>query len=318
MKKLIICFIIATFLLSPGFSIPDSLSVETDTIETDTTKVKIGSGNVVQVIDESDGTKVIVGQGGIIVYEKRDTIKIKIGNKGVKIIETDDGTKVDILDFDELEKEFNYKPIRKFRGHWAGFEFAMNNYLTSDFKLPDNFMNLYTGKSWNVNFNIMQFSLNIAKQNIGLVTGLGFQLNDYKFSRNNNIMKDANGNITELPYTQQLNVSKLHVDYLTIPLLLEFHLDPDRWGRKLFISTGVIGAIKLNSYTKVVYYDQGTKIKDKTRDDFSINPLQLNLSLRAGFKFIKVFANYNVIQLFQTGKGTELYQFSVGLMLLSF
>ena len=286
----------------------------------DTTNVTLGKKKkIVQIIDNYEGTNVMVGEnGGIIVHDGGDTVKIKLGRKGLKIVESDNGTNIQILDENDIEREFHHKFSKRFKGNWAGFEFGMNNYLTPDFTLPNNFMTLHTGKSWNVNINFLQYSLPIVKQSVGLVTGLGFQMNDYKFSSNNNIQKDAVGNIIELPYAENLHTSKLHANYLTLPLILEFHLNPDRFGRKFYISGGIIGSMKLWSYTKVKYYDQGNKIKNKVRDDFSISPLQAAATLRFGFKTIRVFANYNLNTLFETGKGPELYPFSVGLVLLQF
>ena len=286
----------------------------------DTTKVSLGKKKkIVEVIDNYQGTDVMVGENGaIMVHDYGDTVKIKLGKKGIKIIDSGDRTNIQILKEDDMEREFHHKSIKRFKGNWSGLELGMNNFLTPDFTLPDNFMTLHTGKSWNININFMQYSLPIVKKSVGLVTGLGFQMNDYKFSGNNNIQKDATGNIIELPYAENLHTSKLHANYLTLPMILEFHLNPNRYGRKFFISGGVIGSMKLWSYTKVKYFDRGNKIKNKVRDDFQISPLQGAATLRFGFKAIQVFANYNLNMLFEKGKGRELYPFSVGLALLRF
>jgi len=293
---------------------------DTVIVDRDTTLTKIKKGNIVTVSEDYDGTEVIVGRsGGIIVHDKEDTVRVKIGKRGVRITETDQGTNVEIIDIDDIEKEFRFKPTRRFRGHWAGFEFGMNNYLNRNGRLPSNFLTLNTGASWNVNINFIQYSLNLFKQSTGLVTGLGLQMNDYKFSGNNSIAKDVDGNVVELPFAQNLQMSKLHVDYLTLPLILEFHLNPDRYGRRLYLGVGMIGSMKIRSYTKIRYYDQGNKVKAKQWDDYSISPLQYAVTLRAGFKAIKIFANYNLNALFRSGKAPEdLYPFSVGLVILSF
>jgi len=308
MKKIYLTGMISVLIISGLYAAPD------------TTKVSLGKNKkIVQVIDNYDGTNVIVGEkGAVMVQDKGDTVKIKIGRKGIKIVESDNGTNIQILDEDDMEKEFHYKTKKSFKGNWAGIEFGMNNYLTPDLTLPDNFLTLHTGKSWNLNINFMQYSFPLVKQSVGLVTGLGFQMNDYKFSGNNNIEKDAAGNIIELPYIVNLRSSKLHVNYLTLPIILEFHLNPDHYGRKFYISAGVIGSMKLWSYTKIKFYDEGNKEKNKIRDDFRISPLQYAGTIRFGFKEIRLYANYNLNTLFQKGKAPELYPFSVGLALLQF
>jgi len=286
----------------------------------DTTNVALGKKkSLVKVIENYNGTDVVVGNNGaVMVQETGDTVKIKVGKKGIKIMDSDSGTNIQILDENDIEKEFHHKIKHRFKGNWSGFELGMNNYLTSDFTLPDNFLTLQTGKSWNMNINFIQYSLPIVKQSIGLVTGLGFKMNDYKFSGNNTIEKDGAGNIVELPYVESLRSSKLHVNYLTLPLILEFHLNPGRLGRRFYISGGVIGSMKLWSYTKGKFYDQGNKEKFKIRDDFRISPLQYAGTIRFGFKQIRLYANYNLNTLFQRSKAPELYPFSIGLALIRF
>jgi hypothetical protein len=286
----------------------------------DTIKVKKGSSKIVHIVDSFDGTEVVVGRNGnIIVDERDDTVRIKIGGKGIKITDSYDGTNIEILDRNDLEREFkDYNFKRRFRGHWAGFELGMNNYLTSSGNFPGSFLALNPGKSWNVNINFMQYSINLSKKNnIGLVTGLGFQMNDYKFSGNSSITKDENGNIVEVPFDVNLSMSKFHANYLTLPLIAEFHLNADKYGRRLYIGAGLIGSFKLWSYTKIKYHDPG-KVKAKDYSDLSINPWQYAATFRIGFKAIKLFVNYNLNSLFMKERAESLYPISIGFVLLSF
>jgi hypothetical protein len=290
----------------------------------DTTRVKVGKNEVVKIVDNSQGTDISVGEKGFIKYnDKNDTIKVKIGKKGIKIIENEDGTSIDIIDLDETEdeKDFSYK--RKFKGHWSGFEMGLNNLSTEKFSLSlpasDNFMNLNTGKSWNVNINFLQYGLGLIGNNIGIVTGLGLELNDYRFDNNNSITKDVvNGMIVENTYVLSLEKSKFTTSYLTVPLLLEFQVPAGRRNKRLFISGGVIGGLKIGSHTKVVYREEGNRQKVKDRGDFNLSSLRYGVTARIGYRALKVFANYYLTPLFEDGAGPELYPFSVGLVLITF
>ncbi len=269
----------------------------------DTTRVKVGKNEVVNIVD--------------------DTIKVKIGKKGIKIIENEDGTSIDIIDLDETEdeKDFSYK--RKFKGHWKGFEMGLNNLSTEKFSLSlpasNNFMNLNTGKSWNVNINFLQYGLGLIGNNIGIVTGLGLELNDYRFDNNNSITKDVvNGMIVENTYVLSLEKSKFTTSYLTVPLLLEFQVPAGRRNKRLFISGGVIGGLKIGSHTKIVYKEDGNRKKDKNRGDFNLSPLRYAVTARIGYRALKVFANFYLTPLFQEDTGRELYPFSVGLVFINF
>lgn len=311
MKKLvIILLVITTGIGSYGYP--------------DTTRVKVDKNEVVKIVDDDQGTDISVGEKGYIKYnDKDDTIKVKIGKKGIKIIENKDGTSIDIIDLDEIEdeKDFNYK--RKFKGHWKGFEMGLNNLSTEKFSLSlpasDNFMNLNTGKSWNVNINFLQYGLGLIGNNFGIVTGLGLEFNDYRFDNNNTIMKHVvNGMIVEDPYVIPLEKSKFATSYLTAPLLLELQVPTGKRNKRLFFSGGVIGGLKIGSHTKVVYREGGNRQKVKDRGDFNLSPLRYGVTARVGYRVLKVFANYYLTPLFEDGAGPELYPFSVGLVFATF
>ncbi len=305
MKKLVIVLLVFTIGIG-SYGYPD------------TTRVKAGKNEVIRMVDDDQGTDISVGEKGFIKYnDKDDTIKVKIGKKGIKIIENEDGTSIDIIDLDEIEneKDSNYK--RKFKGHWKGFELGLNNYFTDDFStsLPPlyEFMDLNTGKSLNVNINFLQYSIGLVSNNIGLVTGLGMEINNYRFDKDNSIIENDNGKIVEYDYGFPLEKSKLVTTYLTAPLLMEFQIPTGRGKKMLFISGGVIGGLKIGSHTKVVYRESGNRQKDKIRDDFNLSPFRYGVTARLGFRALKIYANYYLNPLFEEEKGPELYPFSIGL-----
>jgi len=65
-------------------------------------------------------------------------------------------------------------------------------------------------------------------------------------------------------------------------------------------------------------YTGGSKQKEKVKSDFNLSPLRYHLTVRAGYKFVKVFANYSMVPMFKEGMGPELYPVTVGLTLISF
>jgi len=287
----------------------------------------------VSVTEDKDKTVVKVGNPEkISVTESRDTTRIKLGNRGVTIIEDEDGTDInwselddsDDMDFDSDDgDEKEYKKKSKFKPNWAGFEVGINNYVNKDFEMnldPENaFMDLNTGRSWNFNLNILEYGLGLGTDKVGLVTGLGFEWNNYHFDNGNVIYKNEDGVIGEylVPVDgASVRKAKLQTTYLTAPLLLEFQIPAGK--KRVHISGGVIGGIKLGSKTKMVYTDAGNKQKDKVRDDFNINSLRYGFTARVGYRALKIYANYYPVALFEKGKGPELYPFSVGLTLIPF
>ena len=294
--------------------------------QTDTTSVKIGKKEIVKVTEGNDEVIINVGKKEIVkVTEGNDTMTINIGRKGLKIIESDNGTSVDLINLDDFdEDEGKKKKSRKsFNGHWKGLEIGMNNYLTSDYSLTlpaeVQFMELNTGKSWGLNLNMLQYDIGFRTDKIGLVTGLGLEFNNYRFDGENSIVKDPANKIVSLNYEAGTYVekSKLATSYLTVPLLLEFQI-PVSGHKRIHISGGVIGGLKIGSHTKVLYKEDGSKQKDKINDDFNLSPLRYGVTARIGYRALKIFVTYNLTPLFETGQGPELYPISIGLILADF
>jgi len=295
--------------------------------QADTTSVKIGKKEIVKVVEENDAVIINVGEKQIVkVTEGNDTMIIKVGRKGLKIIESDDGTSVDLINLDDFdEDEGKKKKSRKsFNGHWKGLELGMNNYLTSDYSLAlpaeAQFMELNTGKSWCVNLNMLQYDIGFGTDKVGLVTGMGLEFNNYRFDGENSIVKDPVTNeIVSLNYgaTTYIEKTKLTTSYLTVPLLLELQI-PVSGHKRIHISGGIIGGLKIGSHTKVLYKADGNKQKDKISDDFNLSPLRYGLTARIGYRALKIFATYNLTPLFETGQGPELYPVSIGFILANF
>jgi hypothetical protein len=265
-----------------------------------------------EVYDGPDRTEVRIGSKPFLqVIDDDDTVVVRLGKKGVKIIETPDGSLIRVERDDAWKKERERKK-KRFNGNWRGIEFGMNSYLNTDHKFPPGFLSIYDGKAWNVNLNFFQYSFNFTRNGrLGMVTGIGIRLQNYRFANNNSIMKDSTGFIVEKPYTQNLKKSKLIVDYLTVPAIIEFHTGRYRNGFR--IGLGVIGSLKCRSLTKVKWYEEGDKKKEKNKGDYNISPLDYALTARLGVGAVEVYANYSMIPLFKKGQGPEVYPLSVGL-----
>jgi len=292
----------------------------------------------VEVIEEDGQTTILVaGETAFEVNEGQDTTKIKLGKKGVTIVENEEGSPSvtwedlpedeleldDDDDWDDDDCDDDGSKRNKFEGHWSGMEIGLNGFVNDDFSMnvePD-FMDLNTGKSWNYNINFLQQDLALGTPYLGLVTGLGFEVSNYHFD-NGNVITEVAGEIIDVfpPINTTSEKARLQTVFLTAPLLLEFQVPAGK--KKFFISGGVIGGVKLVSKTKMVYYENGDKKKDKAKDDFNISALRYGFTARIGFKSLKIFANYYPTALFEDGggpdEGDNLYPFSVGLSLIDF
>lgn len=208
---------------------------------------------------------------------------------------------------------------RKFKGHWAGFEWGLNNFLDEENTVSREgdawFMDLNTGRSWVVNLNFAQYSLGFGTSQLGLVTGMGLEFNSYFF--------DNDITITEISDTIQvvdlsglnLKKSKLTTAFLRVPLILEVQFPGNFRSSRAFISAGIVGALKLGAHTKYVYTEGGDKKKEKNSDDFNINPFRYGITARIGYGHTNIFFDYYLAPMFTDNKGPVLHPFSIGLSL---
>lgn len=275
-------------------------------------------------IAANEKTKVVIGNDFLSVEEDSNALRLKIGNRGLNILESLEGTKVKFEKYAEaddtiIQDDKADKPERKsrtksrFKGHWSGMEFGFNNYLTSDHSLvmpaDIDYMTLHSSKSNSFNLNFTQQSIGITRH-FGFVTGLGFNWNNYRFDSDNNIQKGVLGVIEIFDPGEQLKKSKLTTVYLTLPVMAELQIPVDN--HHINVGAGLIGAVKIGSHSKMVYQN-GDKVK--SNDDFSLSMLRYGPTARIGFENFQVYGTYYMTPLFKKGKepgGHMLYPFEIG------
>lgn len=292
-------------------------------------KGKIEENRSAAVSDTNENTKVTIGENLVAVEDSKDAFKVRVGNRGLNILESLEGQKFtwekfegkNVSDQDKEEEKTKKSDLgrRHFRGHWSGLELGLNNYVTStsSMVLPSdiNYMNLNSGKSINFNLNLPQISIGFTRH-VGLVTGLGINWNNYRFEGNNSIEKDSAGMIGPLTPNGILKKSKLATVYLTLPLLLEMQLPVEN--HHFNVAAGFIGALKLGSHTKMVM--EGAH-DIKSYDDFNLNLLRCGATARIGYGNIQVYGTYYLTPLFEKGMGPggyDLFPFEIGISLSCF
>jgi len=286
----------------------------------DTTEVKVMKKNVVTVVEDADKVHVKVGNDRgveVITDDWGDTTHVRVGRRTFKVIEGHNGTYV------KVDKETKQKHWGgSFNAHWAGLEFGPNLIYKSDYSIYDgteyeqygDFFDLNPGKSLSWNLNIAEFAFKNERKTFGVVTGLGFSFNDYAFSDPVTIEKQSGSGITVPVAIDQTNggvkKSKLHVNYITAPLMLEIKTPLRMGSSRLYIAGGVIGSLYLGSHTKFKYYN---KDKEKFKSNYHINQWKYELTGRIGFGDFCVFANWSMTSLFRTNKGPEVYPMMFGI-----
>jgi hypothetical protein len=274
-----------------------------------------GSGSVYYVTKPQKVTNNITGPGkvGDAGISEKDTTKIQWGKKKILIIDGE-GRNVRVGFKDST---INIED-KKVKSHWAGFELGVNMLMYEDFSTDApqgyDFLELKNEKSIAVNFNLVDYEINLYRKNIMLVTGLGFSYNNFRFKSDKYLAEDAEI-VTSINDSASYKKNKLVVSYLNVPFLLEFNTSENP--KKTFhIATGVIGGLRIGSHLKLVRESGSANVKSKSYDDFNINPFRCDATVRLGYRNFTVFANYGLLSLFKDDKGPEAMPFTVGLRLV--
>ena len=110
-------------------------------------------------------------------------------------------------------------------GHWAGFDFGtlilMSDLLKTDFVANDYWKN-NVARSAVFNFNFFDYKFPIIKQYLGLTTGLGWNFTTIGLTKNYDIAHTSDTIFAVVNTSQNYRANTLNVQYITIPLLLEF------------------------------------------------------------------------------------------------
>ena len=238
-----------------------------------------------------------------------------------------------IVPVDDPEKTLKNIDIRKvtsggfnlwrdqFSGHLAGIDFGFNLFLNEDYIGYDSeFMDNDIFRSNSVYINFVQQSIGIQRyrNTIGLVTGLGLHFQTYRLDDHVTIMRDENSIIQpHEPGFENIKKSKLSIFSAMLPLLMEVQIPINNDRNRVYVSGGVYGELRLNSHTKVKYKLERNE-KLKVTDHFSMYDVKYGIMVRTGYRWVNLYATYDLLPLFREGKGPELTPFSVGITLLRF
>lgn len=279
-------------------------------LKTENTSINISGVGSATTAAQDTLTSAITGTGN--VYYKGSPKQINRNISGVGKIEP-------LTDYQE--KQFNksdsYKP-NKAGTYWAGLDLGFNGFYNSDshFDTPDgyDFLEMIPEKSIAVNINFYEQELKLYKNYILASTGVGLSYNNFRFRKNMSLIPDTNA-LWYTADTMNLRKNKLTVSYLTVPVLLTINTSTEA-NKAFHITAGMLFSYKLGSHTKKVYNDNGSKKKDKTYDDFNIDPFRYDATVRIGYRNYTLFANYALSDFFKKNKGPELRPWTVGVSLI--
>jgi hypothetical protein len=183
-----------------------------------------------------------------------------------------------------------------------------NSYLVGTPPFTKDDMKLRAGKSVNVNVWIFMQKLNIIKHVVNLKYGLGVELFNFRYKKNNNISyKEANPPII-FRDTVQFSKNKLAADYVTVPLMLNFNTTPRAGNKGFSFSAGVSAGYLYSNRNKQESNERG---KQKEKGDIGLNRFKLSYVGELGLGPVRLYGTYAITNLYD--RSIDQHPYAVGI-----
>jgi hypothetical protein len=252
--------------------------------------------------------------------ENSDSTKIKLGkDTELIIIDHSKKNKEEKQNEDKtIEKDKNKsesKP-KKYENSWSGIDVGYNMLLNSSNQLSFGntpYWENEVGRSSSFHFNAFSHKFPIMKQYVGFVTGFGFGMNSIGINRDYRLQTNSDSTYAILinDSTNNVRQNSLTMGIIEVPLLIEFATKSNR-EKAFYLSTGVIGGIRVGSSYNMRGKKNNVKYRETVNDDFNINPFQLDATVRIGYGGFGAYASYGLTNLFKANKSPQMSIFQFG------
>ncbi|MCF8233485.1 MAG: DUF2807 domain-containing protein [Bacteroidales bacterium] len=348
------------YLQTSGASKADARNLEADYVTVDASGVSnakvnaniklnansSGAADISSVKSEAENkVDVIVEEDQEIIWIDEEGERVQVKTMGVEVMTDNENTEVQVGNHKIIVDDwgnvtYNRKHKTKFNGHWAGVDLGVTGYLTPDndmdFGEQYDYLDLNLAKSIKVGINFFELNASLSKnQKWGILTGMGYEFNNYRFDNNVMITPDSSRIAGFYSSGISMRKSKLVANYLQVPVLLEFQTNRHSNSNSFHLTAGAVFGLRVTSHTKryfeeqnknyelldpvsrepVLYAESPNNSKVKEWDDFHLNPFRVDATIRIGWDWINLFGTYSLTTLFRENKGPELYPFTVGLTL---
>jgi hypothetical protein len=245
-------------------------------------------------------------------YVPEDSTEIRIGNLRISI--NDNGVKINKPDTLSANSTSNTHE-KNIRTHWIlldiGFDTYLNNFSTN---LPAGYsgLELIQGKSANVNLQLFQQSINLYRQHLFFEYGVAFDFYNYRFRQNTTLIPKTDS-VKFAESSTQLSKNKLSDTYVTIPIVFQYESSTN-YSKAFHLGVGMNVGYLITSHTKQVSAEYG---KVKVWDSYNLNSFSYGPTLRIGFSWFNLYANYGLNGVFRAGSAPLLNPLSFGISIIA-
>ncbi len=265
-----------------------------------------------------------IAQSNTVKVPSSDTSRITFGKNKIIIISNkedenwEEDTPLDSLNRENIDKKKYPHDNNDEWGMVGMFHFGANGYLyNNQTSFPSQYrpMELDYSRSQTIGFDFMLRGIDLFNKRVYLSPGIGLDWNKYHFKDKQQTLSTQNDTVIFFnDSTITYDKYKLRTTYVQVPLLLGFRLG--NFEKNIIsIELGAVAGYNIGAITKAKYAINGTKFKDKIRDDYNINPFKLDAIARVSFGDVGLFARYSFTSLFEENKAPTVTPFALGLTL---
>ena len=274
---------VTVFLAAVGvsFAQTDSLSKNSDT-------VKVGNFIIIKK-----------NKGNEVTEKRHEDYDYKVERRPRKRTNLSTNWFIFDLGFANVRDETNYTSAQ------SGSYFKVLR--VADGKVNENSYQLNTGKSSNVNIWLFMQKLNVSKHMLNLKYGMGLEMYNFRYESRISYRKDPESYVFN--DSIGLTKNKLFVEYLTIPMMINFNTTPNT-RRGLSISAGLSAGYLIDSRNKQISSERG---KQKYKNDFNFEPWRLATIAEIGLGPLMLYGSYSLNRLQKDITRVEQYPYTIGI-----
>ena len=170
----------------------------------------------------------------------------------------------------------------------------------------DDWFDIKSGKSRNVNIWFLMQRLNLINHVVNLKYGIGLELNNYFFDDVSIRFQKNPTLVVQDPTIKDAKKNKLAADYLTVPVMINFNFTPERRNGFGF-SAGVSAGYMYSARQKVKIGDD----KFKVHNDFDLEDWKLSYVGEINLGLVKLYGSYAFQSMWE--KGLDHTPFNAGI-----
>lgn len=172
-------------------------------------------------------------------------------------------------------------------------------------------------RSHNFNLWVITQTHNLLNHYVNFQYAVGFEFNNYRYKQpiryaaaqpqNHSAIVTLDAQALSIPPARTYKKNKLGAHYLTVPLLVNFNLTPNRL-YNFEVSTGISVGYLISSRQKTITSDEG---KRRIKDDFALNPWKLSYVGNIRLGLVSFYGSYAFKSMYK--RGLDVVPYNVGI-----